>query len=251
VWWWGREYSKDTPLQNAWIEGARRTLNWGGFHLALVVGTAAASWKEQDWRWAAWIWVGLAGVFLGLRFYPRYYFHLLPVFVLLGARGFALLPRKWLLLGVLSLLVPAWRFGPRYVMVAQSKPWGDLILYNSAVQAAEKLKAGAKAGEGLMVWGYRPELFPLSGVPAGTRYLDSQPLSGVIADRHLTGSHVTFPDLARQNRAELLKAPRPAWIADGLGPFNAELDVVKILPELMREYDLKETVPGFRLYHHK
>lgn len=251
VWAWGAVYSKDTPVQHAWIEGARRTLNWSGFHLALVIGAAAASWKEEDWRWAVWIWISLAGVFLGLRFSPRYYFHLLPVMVLLGARGFALLPRKWLLFAILSLLVPVWRFGPRYVQVAQGKPWGDLILYRSSEQAAETLKTRARASDTLLVWGYRPELFPLSGLGAGTRYLDSQPLSGVIADRHLTDSTVSFRALSAANRAALLRAPRPTWIADGLGPFNATLEVGKVMPELMREYELATAVTGYKIYRWK
>src|ERR1019366_210404 len=40
-------------------------------------------------RWTVWLVISLAGVAAGLRFFPRYYFQILPVVVLLAARGFA------------------------------------------------------------------------------------------------------------------------------------------------------------------
>ena len=249
VWAWGAVYSRDTLFANPFYEGARRTLNWAGFHIALVVGVAIASWKEEDWRWAAWLWLSLAGVFLGLRFFPRYYFHLLPVMVLLAASGFARLKWRWALALSLLLVVPVVRFGPRYLEVARGKAWLDLAMYNSSQEAANWLKAKAKPGESLLVWGYRPELYPLSGLPAATRYLDSQPLSGVIADRHLLRSEPSFPALAAANRAALLRAPRPDWIADGLGPYNHSLAVSEIMKAYMGAYEPAGEVRGYRLYH--
>jgi hypothetical protein len=59
---------------------------------------------------------------------------------------------------------------------------------------------------------------------AGTRFLDSQPLTGVLADRHLTNSDVAAPEWAAQNRRELTTT-QPAWIVDGLGPFNPNLAI--------------------------
>ena len=46
----------------------------------------------------------------------------------------------------------------------------------------------------------------------------------MIADRHLTRSDVTFPELAASNRARL-RAFSPTWIVDGLGRYNNELAV--------------------------
>ena len=87
--------------------------------------------------------------------------------------------------------------------------------------------AGLLKGEGtLLVWGYRPELYVLSGKPAATRFLDSQPLTGVFADRHLTHSTPTAAALARTNRAELMTT-KPEWIVDGLGPYNPQLAITQ------------------------
>jgi hypothetical protein len=90
----------------------------------------------------------------------------------------------------------------------------------------------------VLVWGYRPEIYVLSGLRAGTRYLDSQPLTGVLADRHLTGSRTTAGAVAAANRRELT-GTRPEWIVDGLGPYNPRLAIT--------EYgDLREWLANYR-----
>ncbi len=248
VWVWGAGYSRETMFAQPWLEGARRTVNWGGFHAALLAGAGYAAWRERDWRWSVWLAVSLGAVLLGLRFFPRYYFHLLPVMVLLAAHGWASLPKRWALAAVLLLAIPLARFGPRYIAMAQGQAWADLAMYESSAQAARVLRARAGGGDTLLVWGYRPELYGLSGLAAGSRYLDSQPLTGVIADRHLFSARATFPAWAEANRAELLRGPRPAWIADGLGPYNAALDVGRVMPALMDGYVLAAEMPGYRLW---
>jgi hypothetical protein len=81
----------------------------------------------------------------------------------------------------------------------------------------------------LLVWGYRPDLFVYTRLPAGTRFLDSQLLTGVLADRHLTQTHVSITEAA-QNRVELTSS-HPAFIVDGLGPMNPSLAIDRY-PEL-------------------
>ena len=78
------------PLKN----GLLRTLNWAGFHAAIVIAAARrtglpARVPAERRRWLVWLLISLAGVAAGFRFFPRYYFQLLPVVVLLAARGFA------------------------------------------------------------------------------------------------------------------------------------------------------------------
>ena len=66
---------------------------------------------------AVWLLLQLVAVAAGWRFFPRYYFQLLPVMALMAARGYTLLGRcramVWLL-----LLIPLARFGPRYATLA-------------------------------------------------------------------------------------------------------------------------------------
>lgn len=248
VWVWGAGYSREPLAESPWLEFARRTLNWAGFHAAIAVAALYAVWRERDPRRTGWLLVSMAAVALGLRFFPRYYFHLLPPAVLLAARGFALLPARRAALLALLLVIPAARFGPRYLAVARGEPWADLAMFESSRQAAAWLRAHAGPGDTLLVWGYRPEVYPLSGLPAGTRFLDSQPLTGVLADRHLVSARPAFPAWAEQNRRELLRGPRPAWIADGLGPYNPQLDARRVLGAWMDGYALAAELPGFRIY---
>jgi hypothetical protein len=220
VWQWGAVYSAHGF---AWQTGFLRTMNWAGFQAALLVGAAFFLWKEKNWRWLAWVIISLAAVAAGWRFFPRYYFQLLPPLALMSARGYTLLQgRRWMML--VLLLIPVARFGPRYVQLAvhPDAPWSDRALEMDS-QAASKLMG---ADGTLLVWGYRPDIFLFSRLPAGTPFLDSQPLTGVLADRHLTNSDSVAPELAAHNRQRLIETA-PTWIADGLGPLNPSLAITQ------------------------
>ncbi len=82
----------------------------------------------------------------------------------------------------------------------------------------------ASGGRSLLVWGYRPEIYAYTRLAAGTPFLDSHPLTGVIADRHLTDSRASAPELALANRSKLT-AYEPEVIVDGLGPLNPALAI--------------------------
>ena len=236
VWRWGELYSERTfPLTT----GFTRTLNWAGFHCALVAGAAYAFWKEKNWRIAGWLLLSLMAVAAGGRFFPRYYFQLLPVMALMAARGYVLLGRRRLVL-VLLLLIPLARFGPRYVTLAndllhdRETEWSDLVMNQDSHAAADRIDREGT----LLVWGYRPDIFAYTRMPAGSRFLDSQPLTGVLADRHLTSSDVAAPELAARNRRELIQT-MPTWIVDGLGPLNPALAITNYP-------DLREWLTGYQ-----
>jgi hypothetical protein len=232
VWEWGFAYSRDSYLEHPAGAGLARTWNWAGFHAALILGTFAALRKSPDrWRWLCWIVIAFAGVVAGWRFFPRYYFLLLPPLTLAAARGFVL--TKWVRFVVLALLlVPLVRFGPRYFLLATGSDsnWSDLALNRDSAAAARIVSVNARPDDTLLVWGYRPDIFVYTRMPAGSRFLDCQPLTGVIADRHLISSRPTFPELAAHHRQELTHT-RPAFIVDGLGPSNPNLAITSY-PEL-------------------
>jgi hypothetical protein len=235
VWRWGAMYSEQTF---AFATGFVRTGNWAGFQAALVVGAAVALYKENRVRWKMipWLLLSLVAVAAGWRFFPRYYFQLLPVMALLAARGYVLLGRCRAVILVL-LLIPLVRFGPRYVMLAndlahgRQTEWTDIALNQDSQAASGRIEALHSQGGGtLLVWGYRPDIFAYTRMPAGSRFLDSQPLTGVLADRHLTSSQPFAPDWAARNRRELI-ANDPVWIVDGLGPLNPALAITNF-PDL-------------------
>ena len=230
VWRWGRVYAASTfidrPLQN----GFWRTVNWAGFHAVLV---AAAAWflakTRHRLRWVAWLVLAAAGVAAGLRFFPRYYFLLLPVLVMMAARGLMLLGRKRDLVALL-LLIPLTRFGPTYLRALTDAQWRDTAMDRDSRAAAMIVRRLSSPGDTLFVWGYRPELYPYTRLAAGTMYLDSQMLTGVPADRHLTGSEPVETEAARARR-EALTHTEPTFLVDGLGPYNPRLSVGRF-PEL-------------------
>jgi hypothetical protein len=231
VWVWGAAYSRDTPLVDPLVEGLRRTLNWAGFHVAIVAAAAWALVRERDrrWRLLGWIAISLGSAWMGWRFFPRYFFQLLPALALPAARGISIVPPRWRAALVVLLAIPLIRFLPPSVQIAvetlQGRPHAsrDLALFEDSRRAAGIVTSVPESDRTALVWGYRPELYALAALTPGTRYLDSQPLSGVLADRHLTESRQTFPELSRQNREAVLATRPPEWILDGLGPINGQL----------------------------
>ncbi len=247
VWQYGFAYARDTFVENPVLEGARRSADWLWFHATLAVGSIwywIRSRDEDRLRLAGWLVLSLLAVAAGWRFFSRYYFQLLPVMVLVASRGIVLLGRRRAVAVLALLVVPLLRFGPRYVELArdtvagQLHEWRDLAMYQGSAEVARAVERIAEPGDTLFVWGYRPDIFVLTRLPAGTPYLDSQPLTGVIADRHLFESRPSTPDLARRQRQRLTKT-EPSIIVDGLAPYNPELAIE-------RYPDLQDWLAGYR-----
>lgn len=233
VWQWGTLYASAPLTANPLRNGILRTANWAGFHIALVVSAVWFLLRSKDsarLRWIAWCGLSLAGVIAGLRFFPRYYFLLLAPVVLMAAHGFCLLGRKREIVALL-LLIPVSRFGPRYVwLAAGNTEWTDTLMDRDSRKAAALTRAVAQPGDTLFVWGYRPELYVYTRLEAATRFLDSQPLTSVPADRHLTEATPLETESARARRQDLAQL-RPTFVIDGLSPFNPRLAITRY-PEL-------------------
>jgi hypothetical protein len=230
VWRWGRLYAGSTPVEAPVRNAVVRTLDWAGFHAAAVIAAGRfLAEREKRFRWIGWLALSLLGVAAGMRFFPRYYFQLLPVVVLMAARGFTLMGRRRDLVALL-LLIPVTRFGPTYLTALTNPGWRDIGMDRDSRAAAAFIRERARPGDTLFVWGYRPELYLYTKLPAATLYLDSQPLTGVPADRHLTQSEPVEREQAAQRRIELTRT-RPTFVVDGLGPYNPRLAITQY-PEL-------------------
>jgi len=210
--------------------------NWSGFHAALIVGAFWCCWKEPETRlrWIGWTLICFGGVMIGWRFPPRYMNQLLPPLTLAASRGFALAfsEKRRILQALLvaALLIPAIRFGPRYAMLAAESlrgmphNWIDTAMDRDSRAAAAIVSRLASPGATLVVWGYRPNIYVYTRLAAGSRYWDSQPLTGVPASRHLFDDHPVAMDWAAENRAEFARS-RPDFLADGLSLYNPRLDI--------------------------
>jgi hypothetical protein len=111
----------------------------------------------------------------------------------------------------------------------------------------------------LFVWGYRPEIYYWSGLLPASRYLSTQPLTGVPADVHYFGDDYLLlvpAEATAAARAELvrdLEETRPKYIVDELGFFNSSLSIQSYpeLREFMTAYKPLGTTARFFIYLRK
>jgi hypothetical protein len=231
VWQWGLLYA-GKPAPNA-PAGLLSVLDWMGFHAALIV---AAAWywfhdrTPERARFLGWCVLAVAAAAVGGGFAPRYFMPLLAALLIPAARGFATLrPAVWAV-AVIALAVPAVRFGPRYAVLAREDlagvphAWKDVAMDRESRRAARIVEAAARPGDTIFIWGYRPDIVAYTRLPVAGRFWDSQPVTGVPADRHLTDSRPVDAGLARRNRQELIRT-RPSFLVDGLSSYNPGLDI--------------------------
>jgi len=243
VWRWGWIYAAQSPVTHPVEVGVVRTLDWLGFHVALA-GSAvfALSYlsRYDRWKLLSWLALSFGAVCLGTRFAPHYFLQLLPAMVVVASRGIVLAWRKYpkpagTFLAI-ALLVPFVRFAPRYVALAydnllgRGPRWSDVVMDLDSRAAADKIRALARPGDTLFVWGYRPDIYVYTRLPSDGKFWDSQPLTGVPADRHLHVRDAIYGGPAAQNRRELMQS-HPTWLVDGLGPLNPSLKP-EVYPDL-------------------
>ncbi|HKQ08093.1 MAG TPA: glycosyltransferase family 39 protein [Blastocatellia bacterium] len=111
----------------------------------------------------------------------------------------------------------------------------------------------------LFVWGYRPEIYFWSGLLPASKYLSTQPLTGVPADIHyfshdyrkVLGERDTAA--ARRELAEELAAVYPEYIIDELGFFNDDLAMARYaeLADVLSLYKNVGAVERFIIYRRR
>jgi hypothetical protein len=200
---------------------------------------------------------------VGWRFSPHYLNQLLPPLAIAGARGICLLAGEARAplrrLGAVALaaaaLVAAFRFGPRYFLLAaddlagRPHAWRDVALDQESRQTAALVRTLAKGGDTIFIWGYRPNIVVYTRLPVASRMWESQPLTGVPADRHLRDARSVDPDWATRNRAELVHSS-PSILVDGLSAYNPRLDIggYNNLADWFKRYCLAGRVGGTAVY---
>ena len=111
----------------------------------------------------------------------------------------------------------------------------------------------------LFVWGYRPEIYYWSGLLPASRYLSTQPLTGIPADVHYFENErrLLFDEAitaqAREQLVRDLEETRPRYIIDELGMFNPELSLEDYpeLHEFMESYRHYGTTDRFEIYRRR
>lgn len=252
VWRWGWIYAAQSPVIHPVQVGVVRTLDWLGFHVALAGSVVFAMFhlsREDRWKLGSWLALSFAAVCLGTRFAPHYFLQLLPAMVIAASKGIVLAWRQYRKTAaafmIAALLVPFVRFAPRYVSLAydnllgRTPRWSDVVMDLDSRAAADKICALARPGDTLFVWGYRPDIYVYTRLTSDGKFWDSQPLTGVPADRHLHVKDAIYGGPAARNRRELVQS-NPTWLIDGLGPLNPNLrpDVYPDLRPWLAHYEV-------------
>jgi hypothetical protein len=117
--------------------------------------------------------------------------------------------------------------------------WSDVVMDLDSQRAAAQVLDLARPGDTLFVWGYRPDLYVYTHMSSDSRFWDSQPLTGVPADRHLSATNAIYGGPAAASREQLARS-HPTFIVDGLSLLNPRLSP-QVYPELrdwLRHYRL-------------
>jgi len=259
VWKWGLLYAGAPPVEPV-IDKWLRLAGWFGFHAALVIG-AVAQWRTggDRRRWVLWCAVALIAASLGWRFSPRYLNFLLPPLVMCAAAGLgnrSLWSRLGVGLVVVALVIPAVRFGPRSITLAAENfagaphSWADVRMDQESRVGAAVIRGIKQPGDTIFVWGYRPDVVVYTRLPVAGRLWDSQPVTGVPADRHLGNATPLDAEEAARNRMELSRMA-PTILVDGLSAYNPQLDIRNFsdLAEWFARYCVVDSSPaGLKVY---
>jgi hypothetical protein len=252
VWRWGLIYAERAPVAQPFQNAAIRTAHWLGFHAAVALGAIFGfrhAEPDKRSRITAWLLLSFVAAALGWRFAPHYFLQVLPPLVVIASRGFVLAIRAYgkpvAAVFAVLLLVPLIRFGPRYGRLAvddilhREPQWIDVAMDLDSQHAAKEIRALARPGDTLFVWGYRPDLYVYTRMTSDSRFWDSQPLTGVPADRHLHATDAIYGGPAAANREQLTRS-HPTFVVDGLGLLNPRLapDVYPELRPWMAQYRL-------------
>jgi hypothetical protein len=234
VWQWGWLYVTHPGSDPQAQRGFAAVLDWFGFHLALLLAGIAYVRRERNplrWRMLAWIAIAFVAAALGGRFAPRYFNLLMAAMTIPAARAVAAGWRQqWLALVALALIIPVFRFGPRYATLAWEDltgaphDWADIALDLESRGAASVVSQMAKPGDTIFVWGYRPDLIVYTRLAVASKFWDSQPVTGVPADRHLSDARSIAPEWAAENSVALARST-PTFIVDGLSAYNPQLGI--------------------------
>jgi hypothetical protein len=144
--------------------------------------------------------------------------------------------------------------------IVRDLPDGPDAAENMPLEAIRKGGPRAREANGpsdyVFVWGYRPEIYFWSGLLPASRYLSTQPLTGVPADvQYTNGEHRSILDesstaAARAQLISDLQETQPKYIIDELGFFNGDLAILEYpeLKEYMGSYKALGATGRFLVY---
>ena len=256
VWRWGMLYAANPPPE-PFSTPLVRLGNWLAFHAALVIGAGSGIARMEAslrWRLSGWFVVALVAATIGWRLPPHYLNQIFPPLLILGCYGLATMRKPWIYVVAIAVVIPVVRFTPRYVELlaedlrGQSHTWRDVSMDMESRDAAGIVNRIARPGDTLFIWGYRPNIAVYTRLPVAGQMWESQPVTMVPADRHLSLAEPLDPEWAARNRP-VLEASKPSIVIDGLSAYNSGLDIHTKLGEWMKQYcKVGASIRGITVY---
>jgi hypothetical protein len=248
---------------------------WGLLFVLAVVGTVAGLWprvtpsqrqRRMAWALLGWLAAAFAIMAVQAKGYDYHWLPMLPPLALLGGVGVAALTRRlpnWaqvaaaLLLWALAMIA-VWRPALPYLTGQQ-----DQLAYFDQFQAGEfnagesqrvvdYLRERTTPGDSLTIWGFRPEVYFLSGLNPATRFIFQFPLVGAWYPPEWRQQHVDTLWAALPPVVAVLQADYMPWVTGSDDDSNTLLQGYEELNDwLIYNYERDTQIGNFFLWRRK
>ncbi|MCC6615871.1 MAG: glycosyltransferase family 39 protein [Anaerolineae bacterium] len=201
-----------------------RWSHWGLLFILAAVGVLSIRRRAGVPFTFAWLLIAFAIMLVQLRGYDYHWLPMLPPLVLLGACGLTraldlvasrlspLAAPRWLSLAVALALIAilvngiypqTWRYltGAEDRLTYEDRFVAGEFVAGESARVADYLRERNTPGDSLYVWGFRPEIYYLSGLNPPTRFIFQFPL---VAD--------WYPPEWREDNVDLLWAALPPYV---------------------------------------
>lgn len=123
-----------------------------------------------------WFLAGFIPVILGGRMYFHYYFTVFPIVAIIAGAGF----ERYRLQKTLKNVLIGWTIfmASGFFVYGLYKPHRKLTVKDDWIYVVDYLKNNKEQGDTLFVWGYCPQMYISSGLPAATRFTTADYLTG-------------------------------------------------------------------------
>jgi hypothetical protein len=252
-----------------------RWSHWGLAFILAAIGLIAGFWprltpdrrqRRMTGVLLVWLLTGFAMMAVQAKGYDYHWLPMLPPLALLSGLGSVALTRgfpTWAQVGAAVLvfalaLVAVWRPALPYLTGQQEQTayfdrfQGGEFNAGESQRVAEYLRARTTPGDSLYIWGFRPEIYPLTGLNPATRFIFQFPLVGEWYPASWRQENVDTLWAALPPYVAVLQADYMPWVTGSNDDSNTLLQSYEELNDwLIYNYELETQIGNFFLWRRK